>query len=293
MLNDYLKEKQQSVEDHLSHYFSQFPSFPQIIYEAMDYSLMAGGKRLRPILGIAVAEMYDKEVAPFLPIAAAIEMIHTYSLVHDDLPDMDNDDLRRGKPTCHKKYSPAMAILTGDALLTYAFELLSQPNEAIQPSQQIRIIHLVAKAAGVMGMVGGQVEDILNTDKKITIEHLENIHKAKTGQMIILPLLAAAVYSEASNDDYNALKAYGEKIGLAFQIADDILDVTGTEANMGKTMKKDLDENKSTYVTLCGLDRAQTLAKEIIDEALSWLKKIDKDTQVLEELAHYIIKRVN
>ncbi len=287
----YLASRKTAFEKVLSGYFKNRPPFPRNIYAAVNYSLMAGGKRLRPILGIAVCDIFRKPFRGYLPFACAIEMIHTYSLIHDDLPDMDNDDRRRGKPTLHKKYDPATAILAGDALLTYAFQLMSTPRTIISAQQQLRMIHLISDAAGIDGMVGGQVEDMLCENKKISVNRLKKIHAAKTGRMITASLLCGAVFCNITEKNVNHLKNYGEKIGLAFQIADDVLDVTGTHA-LGKGLKKDLAQNKATYVTLYSVDKAKKMAETEIAEAKASLARITEDTTILDALADFIIQRV-
>jgi farnesyl diphosphate synthase len=263
------------------------------IVEAMKYSALNGGKRLRPFLLISTARMFNVPDKYSVRAAAALEMLHSYSLIHDDLPCMDNDDLRRGLPTCHKKYDEATAVLAGDGLLTKAFEILS--DEETYPDEKIRIklIYDLSIAAGAdNGMIAGQMLDILAEDMpNISIDEIINLQKAKTGALIKYACLAGATLGEASNKEFDALNNYSEKIGLAFQITDDILDVEGTTENLGKTAGKDAQTNKATFISLLGLQKAKGKAAELVNNAIDDLKEFKKNTQNLELLAKYIIER--
>lgn len=259
------------------------------IYEAEEYSLMAGGKRLRPIIMMMTAKMCGMEPEKVLPFAAAIEMIHTYSLIHDDLPAMDNDDLRRGIPTNHKVYGEAIAILAGDALLTKAF--LTAANfcdEDVSTDRVLKAIWILAKAAGDDGMIGGQVVDIQSSNEDEGL--LRYLHLLKTGELIKAAGMIGAILAGANQHELEAVEKYCTNLGLAFQIRDDILDVTGTEEEIGKTVGSDAENEKSTYVTLFGVDRAEEMVTEYTDAAIESLKGF-KDSGELIELARKLTQR--
>ena len=260
---------------------------------AMRYSLFAGGKRVRPILCLAAAEALGADPQPLLPVACALECIHTYSLIHDDLPAMDNDDLRRGMPTNHKKFGEAAAILAGDGLLSYAFELLSMPAvaEQISPSAQVRIIRHIARAVGPLGMVGGQALDIEAEGKAIPFDALQQIHRCKTGALITAAVQAGALGGQATEEQFAALTAYGEHLGLAFQIVDDLLNVEGTTEELGKAAGSDAQKQKATYPAFFGVDQAKTMAQNAVKNAVDALKDFDQQADFLRELAHYIQTR--
>lgn len=249
------------------------------IYEAMLYSIKAGGKRLRPVIMMLTAKMLGTEPEKVLPFAAAMEMIHTYSLIHDDLPSMDNDDLRRGKPTNHKVFGEATAILAGDALLTKAFEVATWSAQDTDPVRVIRALECLATASGADGMVGGQIIDIESHDEDL--ELLKYLHSLKTGAIIRASGVIGAILAGASEEQIAAIDSFCYNLGIAFQIQDDILDVTGSEEELGKPIGSDSDNNKSTYVTLCGLERAQELVGEYTEKAIRSLDIFDKN----EELA--------
>ncbi len=270
------------------------------VYESMRYSLMAGGKRLRPVMALAVCDLFDVNVNKILPYACAIEMIHTYSLIHDDLPAMDNDDYRRGRLTNHKVYGEAMAVLTGDALLNYAFEIMLNDvlsgdleEKSYSMASKIRAMSLIANASGVSGMIGGQVVDLESEGKDISKELLDYMHKCKTGAMIKVSLLAAAAICNAKEDEFLALEKYSEKIGLAFQIKDDILDVEGNLEALGKMVGSDEANNKSTFVSLYGLEESKKILNNITDEAIDALEVFGDKSEFLKELALYLVKREN
>lgn len=240
------------------------------IYEAMAYSLMAGGKRLRPVIMMMTAEMLGKTSDIVMPFAAALEMIHTYSLIHDDLPAMDNDDLRRGRPTNHKVYGEAMAILAGDALLTRAFEAASAYDvPGVDKARVLRAISVLARAAGCDGMIGGQVIDIESKNEDMVL--LKYLHSLKTGALIRAAGVIGAILSGATDAEITAVDEYCRNLGIAFQIRDDILDVTGTEEELGKPIGSDAANEKSTYVTLCGIDEAKRLVDEYTKKAIESL----------------------
>ncbi|HHV60441.1 MAG TPA: polyprenyl synthetase family protein [Clostridiaceae bacterium] len=263
------------------------------IYRAMKYSLEAGGKRLRPILTLAVCDSFGQDYKIAMPYACAIEMIHTYSLIHDDLPAMDNDDYRRGKLTNHKVFGEAMAILAGNALLNYAFEIMHQDmlknKEFLE--RKIKAACIISNASGVSGMIGGQVIDIESQNKEMTLELVEYMHSKKTGALIKAPVLAAAVLCDARTDEMKYLEQYAEKIGLAFQIKDDILDFEGDFKVMGKLSGNDAANNKQTFVTLYGLDKAREILYKTASEALKYISKLNFESHFLEELVDYIVTR--
>lgn len=250
----------------------------------MEYSLFAGGKRLRPALALGAAELVCGDDTSALPAACALEMIHTYSLIHDDLPSMDNDDLRRGKPTSHKVYGEAIAILAGDALLTLAFEAASDCADAV-------VMREIAKAAGAEGMVGGQVIDLESENLKLGVPELRNLHAKKTGALIRASVRVGAMTAGASAAQTEALTRYGEAIGLAFQIADDILDVVGDQEAIGKPVGSDASNNKSTYPAAVGLDGARKLAADAVADAVAALEVFGPEADTFRALARYIIER--
>ena len=241
---------------------------PPSIHRAMRYSVQAGGKRVRPILCLESARIFSADVTPVLPVACALEFIHTYSLIHDDLPALDNDDLRRGKPTCHKKFGEATAILAGDALLTLAFETLA--NASIDPARRVAILsHVAASAGTVDGMVGGQVADLEAEGRAIQPADLEYIHRSKTAALIRASVVSGAIGGGADDEDVARLKRFGETIGWAFQVVDDILDVEESSAALGKTAGKDAAQQKATYPSLFGLEKSRQFAKELEARAMA------------------------
>ena len=293
-LHTQLERAKSRVESTIVDYFAQQLDTDDTIKAATRYSIENGGKRLRPFLVFSTGELFGADAEDLNCAAAAIECIHSYSLVHDDLPAMDDDDLRRGRPTCHVMYDEATAILAGDALQTLAFELLSNHSFAVSQQQQLQMIQVLAKASGLQGMVGGQALDIAATDKAITISELERIHRLKTGALlnsaIELGLLCGR--SDTITDQVrSAMRTYGNAIGLAFQVRDDILDVEGDTATLGKPQGSDLGHNKATYPALLGLPQAQLKAEQLIDTALQALEDVPGNTQTLAALANYIIAR--
>jgi geranylgeranyl diphosphate synthase, type II len=263
---------------------------PPSIHQAMRYSVQAGGKRVRPILCLESARIFSADVAPVLPVACALEFIHTYSLIHDDLPALDNDDLRRGKPTCHKKFNEATAILAGDALLTLAFETLA--NAQIEPARRVAILsHVAASAGTVNGMVGGQVADIEAEGRAIQPADLEYIHRSKTAALIRASVVAGAIGGGAGDEDVERLKRFGETIGWAFQVVDDILDVEESSASLGKTAGKDVAQKKATYPSIYGLEKSRQFAKELEDRAMAEIELYGERASRLSELADMIVHR--
>jgi geranylgeranyl diphosphate synthase, type II len=265
---------------------------PRPLHQAMRYTLFAGGKRLRPTLLLASGEAFGAATDELMPAACAIEMIHTYSLVHDDLPAMDDDDLRRGRPTCHKAFGEAIAILTGDGLLTQAFRVLASDAPARDPARQVRVIREIAAAAGtVEALIGGQVADIESEGKQVAASTLEYIHRSKTGAMIRASVVVGGILAGADDGQIEVLARYGERIGLAFQIADDILDVTSTREQLGKTPGKDLAASKATYPALHGIEASYSRAQQLVEEAVAALAALEIDMEILKEIARFIIAR--
>ena len=265
-------------------------SAPKTIHEAMRYSLFAGGKRLRPALVLAACEAVGGSREDAAPAACALEMIHTYSLIHDDLPAMDNDDLRRGRPTNHKVYGDAMAILAGDGLLTYAFEVLTHTRrtEAVAG-----IVRTIARASGTVGMVGGQVLDIEGEGKPATLQSVQAIHAWKTGALITASCEAGALSGGATQTEYEHLSTFGRKIGLAFQIVDDILDCTASPEALGKTPGKDAKVGKATYPAVMGLEKARIEADNLASQAFEALNVLGERKKTLEALGRFVLERQN
>lgn len=287
----FLNEKKTKLEDCLPDYVQQLHA-PAQLKEAMLYSLLAGGKRLRPMLLFATVEGFGIDFNETLPIATSIEMIHTYSLIHDDLPAMDNDDFRRGKLTNHKVFGEATAILAGDALLTYSFQTIaSMDSKQIDNEQLICLIRELSKASGPEGMVGGQVADMEAENKALSLEELEYIHHHKTGDLLSFSIIAGAIVAKASSADIENLRGFAKHLGLAFQIKDDILDVEGTEETLGKPVGSDLINEKSTYPKLLGMDGAKQKLNEHISTAKEYLCKVKMDHAMLMFLSDYIMDR--
>ena len=281
------------VDDGLDHFLPKEDASPQTLHKAMRYSVFAGGKRLRPALVLAACEAVGGTISEGLPAACAVEMIHTYSLIHDDLPAMDNDDLRRGRPTCHKVFGDAMAILAGDALLTLSFETIARSprSEAIAP-----LVLVFAQRSGCQGMVGGQVLDLEGEGKKPTLEMVRAIHSWKTAALIAACCEGGALAGGGSKEDVKQLREFGEKIGLAFQILDDILDITQSSQALGKTAGKDLDAQKATYPAVLSIEGAQKEAQLLVDSAMSGLDIHFSNRgggKTLKELARFVIERTH
>ena len=289
-LNSYLKQQKTLVEKALDD--SIAIAKPEKIYEAMRYSLLAGGKRLRPILCLATCDLAGGTVEMAMPTACALEMIHTMSLIHDDLPAMDNDDFRRGKLTNHKVYGDDIAILAGDGLLAYAFEYVATQTKNVAPENIIRIVACLGRTVGAAGLVGGQVLDLESEGKSdITAETLSFIHTHKTGALLEASVVSGAILANASQSDIDRLSKYARDIGLAFQIIDDILDITATDEQLGKTAGKDLEAQKATYPSLWGLNKSRLKARELVDSAIAQLSIYGAKAEPLRAVANYIVTR--
>ncbi len=286
-IKDYLKKQAEFINRKLDEYIPE--GKPEKLFEAMKYSLKAGGKRLRPILVLESAKAVGKEnIEDIIDIAVATEFIHTYSLIHDDLPAMDDDDLRRGKPTCHVVFGEAIAILAGDGLQSYAFELISK-NRSVKPEKLVRVIDILAHGTGIYGMVAGQAADILY-EKEGSFTDIDFIHTHKTARFIQSCCQIGAVLADATEEEEKALSDYGLYIGIAFQIQDDILDEIGDEVKLGKKVKKDREKEKLTYPIIYGIEKSQEKAKEYVEKAIDRIE-ILKNRKILEELAKFIINR--
>jgi geranylgeranyl diphosphate synthase type II len=291
-LNSYIISKRKQINDALEEILGHTSNSGRII-NAMKHSLMAGGKRLRPILCIAAAEAVEGKTDDVVRAACALEMIHTYSLIHDDLPAMDNDNLRRGQPTCHVAFDEATAILAGDALLTLAFEILSSmeltnKNHALK---WLRVVNTIATAAGYKGMIEGQMRDMAAEDTLLSLEKLEEMHALKTGALIEASIITGAILGDGSLEQIEKLKIYARNIGLAFQVTDDILDVEGDPAVMGKDVGTDQTRKKSTYPSILGIEKSKGFAKKLVNNALQSLDYFDNKSDPLRAIAHYIIER--
>jgi geranylgeranyl diphosphate synthase type II len=291
-LKAYLLDRQKIVEEALEQYLPGEENIPSDIYKAVRYSVFNGGKRLRPILCLAAAEAVGGDLGPVIPVACALELIHSYSLIHDDLPAMDNDDFRRGKPTCHKVFGDNIAILAGDALLTEAFVLLSHVEKVrLSAERRLAVIQEIAQAAGICGMVGGQALDVLSGKSASDEGMLYEIHRRKTGALIVAAVKSGAIIFNARKDKIQALAEYGINLGLAFQIADDILNVEGDRELMGKETGSDAAHDKLTYPSLLGLDVAKEKLAKYIDAAEASLAGFDERARPLLVIARYIMER--
>ncbi|MDH4232941.1 MAG: polyprenyl synthetase family protein [Nitrospirota bacterium] len=291
-LKEYIKDKREAVDSFFHSYFGK-PGKPSVLQEAMLYSLFAGGKRIRPVLALASYEACGGNPADIVPYASTLELIHTYSLIHDDLPSMDNDDLRRGKPTSHKIYGEAIAILAGDALLTEAFRILSDPSLSgrVQEANLLRALREVAVASGLNGMVAGQAQDILSENAEPDHETLEFIHMRKTASLIRASVMMGPILFGSGMDVLDALSEYGRNIGLAFQVVDDILDIEGNTEEIGKPVGSDERANKMTYPSLYGIEKSKQIAKELIAAALSSVSSFSPGADPLREIANYLLSR--
>lgn len=292
-LKAYLKEKQQTVNAALDELWDDQEPCPTLLVQAMRYCLEAGGKRLRPILCIAGSEAVGGSEADVMPAACALELIHTYSLIHDDLPAMDDDDLRRGKPTCHKAFDEATAILTGDALLTAAFEILAAAGRKRHGDalKWLDVVYLIARASGYPGMVQGQMLDLASEGKEITWEELERLQRLKTGAIIEASVRAGGILGRGTAQQIASLGAYGRHIGLAFQVADDILNIEGTPEMLGKPVGSDEIHQKATGPSVLGLEQAKARAGELINIALEEMKPLGERGEPLVAIARYVIER--
>ncbi|OOM80987.1 farnesyl diphosphate synthase [Clostridium puniceum] len=282
----------QDINDYLENYFVEKGTYNKIIYDSCSYSLNIGGKRIRPILFSLSYYIYKEDYKKVMPIAAAIEMIHTYSLIHDDLPCMDNDELRRGKPTNHVKFQENIAVLAGDALLNEAMIIMM--DYALKNNQNsLKAAHGIAMAAGAEGMIGGQVVDILSEGKTISKEELQYMHAKKTGALIKGSVLAGAILANAPESDLNALEEYGEKLGLVFQIKDDILDVIGDAKILGKNVHVDEENDKTNFISIFGLEKCNELCKTLSEECIKILKNLTVNAECLIELTYALLNREN
>lgn len=297
-LNDYLQSRRALVDRTLDAQLPPAATKPPLIHEAMRYAVMGGGKRIRPIVAIAAAETCGVEVEPLLPHLCALELIHTYSLVHDDLPPLDNDDLRRGRKTTHIVYGEAMGVLVGDALLTEAFAWLAKPLASIEPARQLRAIAEVATAIDSTGMIGGQVADIVaersqeaSDDHDALVRELHFIHRNKTGKLFTASLMLGGLLGGASEEKLGALRAYGDALGLAFQIVDDLLDIEESSAVLGKTAGKDVAQGKLTFPALLGIEHARAEVGRLLGIALENAAIIAGPVNYLAPIARYICER--
>jgi len=294
-LKGYLRERAVLVDAALDRWLPREEILPPRLHQAMRYSVFAGGKRLRPILIIAACEAVGGPPERALPAACAIEMIHTYSLIHDDLPAMDDDDFRRGHPTNHKVFGEANAILAGDALLTEAFRLLAdaEANRGVDPAVSLRVIETIARCAGSQGMVGGQVVDMESEEHPVDFATLQYIHTRKTGALILASIQAGAWLGGGNDEQVAALTRYGETAGLAFQIADDILDIIGDQQELGKDVGSDQARGKATYPALLGLSEARRRAGELRELAIAALQPLGTSAEPLRAIARYIVERTS
>lgn len=294
MKNNLIKEYVELVNKRLNELIPECDFGEDIVHNAMKYSLNIGGKRIRPVLVLECCRICGGDISDALDFACALEMIHTYSLIHDDLPCMDDDDMRRGKPSCHIKYGEAYALLAGDGLLTRAFGVVANsPLSRKNPVIAVNAVSALSYLAGCNGMIGGQVVDLVNEEKKAPIETLEVLDRLKTGALIKCAALLGCLCAEADEGKTNACIRYAEKIGHAFQIIDDILDVIGDEADLGKPVGSDAQSGKSTYVTLLGLEKSKEYAEKLTDEALEAIEIFGEDGAFLKELAIDLTKRTN
>ncbi len=282
----------QDINEYLENYFNEKGSYNKIIYDSSSYSLNIGGKRIRPILLALSYYIYKEDYKKVMPMAAAIEMIHTYSLIHDDLPCMDNDDLRRGKPTNHIKFQENIAVLAGDALLNEAMIIMME-YALENKDNSLKAAYKIALAAGVEGMIGGQVVDIISEGKKISKDELQYMHSKKTGALIKAAIVAGAILANAPKVDLDNLEKYGEKLGLVFQIKDDILDVVGTAEVLGKNIHVDEDHNKTNFISVFGLEKCNELCNTLTEECIEILGKLTVNTECLVKLTYTLLNREN
>ena len=290
-LNSALNDTARALNEALSTLLPETDAPEGRVYEAMRYSSLDGGKRLRPFFVLQTSRLFNVAPDSALRVAAAIEMVHCYSLVHDDLPAMDDDDLRRGRPTCHKKFDEATAILAGDALLTKAFEVLADPATHSDPQVRCDLVRELASAAGADGMVGGQMFDIRAAELDMDVAAVTRLQQLKTGRLIDFSCEAGAVLGKAARQQRAALKAYARDIGLAFQIADDLLDVEGDQAQVGKGLRKDAEAGKATFVSLLGIERARDQADALASQAAGHLDVFDEKADLLRDAARFVVER--
>ncbi|MFD3157387.1 polyprenyl synthetase family protein [Haloimpatiens sp. FM7330] len=283
---EFMKEE---VDNCLKGHFQNKGTYNKHIYDSMYYSIECGGKRIRPLLMLLTYGIYKKDYKNILPLACAIEMIHTYSLIHDDLPCMDNDDLRRGKPTNHKVFGEAVAVLAGDGLLNEAMSVMF--DYCLKNPKAVEACDVISKAAGSDGMIGGQIVDILSENKNIQKDELMYMHKKKTGELIKAPIISGAILGGADKEEIQKLSKFGEKIGLAFQIKDDILDIVGNTKLLGKNVNSDGENHKTNFITTFGIEKCKEMCVEITKECLEILHELDKNTSDLEDLTMFLLKR--
>ncbi len=294
-LKEYLEKKRAMVEEALEEYLPKAEVYPPVIHAAMRYSVFAGGKRLRPVMLLMTAEMLEQEISSVIFAAAAIEMLHTYSLIHDDLPAMDNDDLRRGSPTNHTVYGEDIAILAGDALLTLAFQVMASPRHMkyCSPDTILTAIHELAGASGTYGMIGGQVVDVQAEGRPSEVVELEYIHTHKTAKLLTAAVRMGAILSHATPQQLETVTIYGNKVGLAFQIVDDILDIIGNPEELGKNIKSDIEQQKMTYPAMYGIDKSKSMAQTLIKSAKMSLRMFGNHACYFYQLADFIGARTH
>jgi geranylgeranyl diphosphate synthase, type II len=278
------------IDKNLKLYLNDYKHVPTGLRDAIEYSLLNGGKRLRPVLCLATAKSIGCRIEKVIPTACAIEFIHTYSLIHDDLPAIDNDDLRRGKASCHKKFGEDIAILTGDALFAESFNVILKYQKS-SPGKKLEVLHEIISATGASGMVAGQVVDVSSTGKQITKKDLEYMHLNKTSKLIVAAIRTSAIICNANKNILNSLSIYGENIGLVFQITDDILDITSSAGTTGKTHGKDIEYSKNTFPSLWGMEKSKKIAKEKTEKAIDSIKDLDIDKNLLTDIAQFVLFR--
>jgi geranylgeranyl diphosphate synthase, type II len=288
----YPEELLQMVNNRINEYLKAYSDTPKVLKKAIIYSMNNGGKRLRPVLCLTVAKSLGKDYELVMPVACAIEFIHTYSLIHDDLPSIDNDDFRRGMPTCHKKFGEDIAILAGDAIFAEAFSIILSKQES-PPDILLKVLSEISSASGAHGMVAGQIVDVFFAGKKISKSLLEYMHTNKTGKLITASVTSSAILSGAGNEYIGLFKQYAENIGLAFQITDDLLDLESGIEITGKTAGKDLLQNKNTFPSLFGIEKSKKIAKEKISLAIQIVQSMDIDKEWLIKIAQFILQRKN
>lgn len=286
IFNNYKSE----INEYLDAYFKNRGTYEKVVYESMNYSVAIGGKRVRPILMLLTYKMFHENYGEAIPFAAALEMIHTYSLIHDDLPCMDDDDLRRGKPTNHKVYGEALAVLAGDGLLNEAFNVMLTTS-LDGDINKIKAAQYIGQCSGADGMIGGQVVDITSENKVISQDALQFMHRKKTGALIKAAVVGGALLAGTDNKTIKLLDEYAEKLGLAFQVKDDILDVLGDEEKVGKTLKSDDENNKSTYVSLYGIEKCKEIAVNLTNDCYDILNKLDKNTEEMRKMTKFLLER--
>ncbi|OWZ84015.1 polyprenyl synthetase family protein [Natranaerobius trueperi] len=291
--DNYLEDKRILIEQSLDEYLPNAETIPNHIHKSMRHSVFAGGKRLRPVLTLITGEFFGTKEDELLPFACAIEMIHTYSLIHDDLPALDNDDKRRGKPTNHVIYGEDIAILAGDALLNYSFELMLESSLNYKyPYIGLKAAREISKASGTSGMIGGQVVDLeMEKNRNANIENVSFIHENKTGALFNASVRAGAIIGEASSNDLNNITNYAQKLGLAFQVVDDILDIKGDEQKLGKSLGKDEESDKATYPKLIGLKESEQYAQKLYNEAINSISTYGEKAEPLRKIANKLVNR--